>query len=222
MDAIPLRDDNANIKVECFISGQALNWDSMSEHENKSDEQSTLLSKQQAQRKRLASRMPSSLRISSRDLFESFDQSLTMPDGERKDMSGSGAGFISSISASNAQLVAAEYFAEGHGQGDDGFDESSTAPSLLDDRDDNSANRNSAYTKKDTETTCSESRISEPSPEDVLALEVGNSANEYLEECFYTEVSVLNRKKFNSIPEIVKSDLKVTVSQIYLCNRANK
>ncbi|KAL7529781.1 hypothetical protein ACHAWF_003114 [Thalassiosira exigua] len=55
-----------------------------------------------------------------------------------------------------------------------------------------------------TATTCSESAHSS---EDVaLAREVGLSAHEYLEECFYTEVAVLNREKFNAVPEIVKSD----------------
>lgn len=45
--------------------------------------------------------------------------------------------------------------------------------------------------------------------EDVLALEVGNNAFEYLEECFYTEVSVLDREKFNAIPEFVKMDFTI-------------
>ena len=50
-------------------------------------------------------------------------------------------------------------------------------------------------------------------PEDALALEVGHTAFKYLEECFhYTEVSVLDRDKFNAITEIVKSDFTITVS----------
>mmetsp|Transcript_33183 Transcript_33183/g.69821 ORF Transcript_33183/g.69821 Transcript_33183/m.69821 type:complete len:549 (-) Transcript_33183:149-1795(-) len=60
-----------------------------------------------------------------------------------------------------------------------------------------------------TLTTHSGSRCSESSYEDYLALEVGHSANEYLEECFYTEVSVLNRDKFNAVPETVKSDFAI-------------
>jgi len=48
-----------------------------------------------------------------------------------------------------------------------------------------------------------------PSVQDALALEVGLTAHTYLEECFYAEVSVLDREKFNAIPEIVKSDFTV-------------
>mmetsp|Transcript_25326 Transcript_25326/g.45672 ORF Transcript_25326/g.45672 Transcript_25326/m.45672 type:complete len:338 (+) Transcript_25326:35-1048(+) len=63
---------------------------------------------------------------------------------------------------------------------------------------------------KTADTEESESGLSTPSLEDALALEVGLSAHEYLEECFYTEVSVLDRDKFNAIPEIVKSDFTIT------------
>ena len=61
--------------------------------------------------------------------------------------------------------------------------------------------------------TLSESRCSPSSLEEELALEVGLSAHEYLEECFYTEASVLNREKFNGIPETTKSDFTIKVSQ---------
>ncbi|KAL7545445.1 hypothetical protein ACHAWF_008792 [Thalassiosira exigua] len=45
---------------------------------------------------------------------------------------------------------------------------------------------------------------------DALAREVGLCAREYLEECFHlTEVSVLNREKFDAVPEIAKGDLAV-------------
>ena len=51
--------------------------------------------------------------------------------------------------------------------------------------------------------------------EELLSLEVGHSAHtQYLEECFYTEVSVLDRQKFDAIPEIVKSDFTIRVSSI--------
>ena len=63
-----------------------------------------------------------------------------------------------------------------------------------------------------TATTCLETNHCF-SPGDALALEVGHSAYEYLEECFYTEVSVLDRERFNAIPEIVKSDFTITVSE---------
>jgi hypothetical protein len=48
---------------------------------------------------------------------------------------------------------------------------------------------------------------------DAIALKVGRSAHHYLQECFYTEVSVLNRDRFDAVPEIVKSDLTIMVSQ---------
>lgn len=45
--------------------------------------------------------------------------------------------------------------------------------------------------------------------EDALRREVGLNAHEYLEECFYTEASVLEREKFDDIPEMTMSDLAV-------------
>eukprot|EP00584_Thalassiosira_punctigera_P005634 CAMPEP_0172529348 /NCGR_PEP_ID=MMETSP1067-20121228/3449_1 /TAXON_ID=265564 ORGANISM="Thalassiosira punctigera, Strain Tpunct2005C2" /NCGR_SAMPLE_ID=MMETSP1067 /ASSEMBLY_ACC=CAM_ASM_000444 /LENGTH=602 /DNA_ID=CAMNT_0013313381 /DNA_START=157 /DNA_END=1965 /DNA_ORIENTATION=- len=83
--------------------------------------------------------------------------------------------------------------------------------SLLDEEDAEDADIN----KVSTDSTCSESCPPSPhlmvghAPEDALAVEVGNNAFEYLEECFYTEVSVLDRAKFNAIPEIVKSDFTI-------------
>ena len=49
------------------------------------------------------------------------------------------------------------------------------------------------------------------SPEEALAREVGRNAHEYLEECFCTEVSVLDRDKFDAIPEVVKADFSILV-----------
>ena len=92
-----------------------------------------------------------------------------------------------------------------------------TMYSLLDDnKEGDSVHSNSLNNKRGTATTCSESesRRSNLSTDDSLALEVGLSAHEYLEECFYTEVSVLDREKFYGIPEIVKSDLSIMVSEI--------
>ena len=48
--------------------------------------------------------------------------------------------------------------------------------------------------------------------DDDLAQEIGLNAYEYLEECFYNEVSVLDRDKFDAIPEVVKADLTILVS----------
>ena len=53
--------------------------------------------------------------------------------------------------------------------------------------------------------------------DDEIAHEIGLNAHEYLEECFYNEVSVLNRDKFNAIPEIFKSDLTIMVSVAMPC-----
>jgi len=47
---------------------------------------------------------------------------------------------------------------------------------------------------------------------DILALEVGYNAQEHLEDSFQMEVNVLNRQKFNDIPEFSKSDFTISVS----------
>mmetsp|Transcript_17522 Transcript_17522/g.37873 ORF Transcript_17522/g.37873 Transcript_17522/m.37873 type:complete len:549 (-) Transcript_17522:135-1781(-) len=61
-----------------------------------------------------------------------------------------------------------------------------------------------------TATTAAATAFSEsPSLEDSLAREVGLNAHEYLEECFYTEVSVLNRDKFDAVPEVDKSNFVI-------------
>ncbi|KAL7531018.1 hypothetical protein ACHAWF_003600 [Thalassiosira exigua] len=69
----------------------------------------------------------------------------------------------------------------------------------------NAAGTHTSFTT--SATTCSESAYS--SEDDAIAREVGLSAHEYLEYCFYTEVSVLDREKFNAVPEILKSDFAV-------------
>ena len=48
--------------------------------------------------------------------------------------------------------------------------------------------------------------------DDDLAHEIGLNAHDYLEECFYSEVAVLDRDKFHAVPEIVKSNLIIGVS----------
>lgn len=70
--------------------------------------------------------------------------------------------------------------------------------------------------------TCAESSQApeeEPpaSPEEQLALDIGQNAHEYLEECFYTEAGVLSRAKFNAIPQIQLEDFKVMVSRGLMC-----
>ena len=97
---------------------------------------------------------------------------------------GFGTGFTSASEA--AQEVEAEYL------------EFSAANLILDDKDEYHDNM-----------LRSGSTVN--SHEDSLALEVGRSAHDYLEECFYTEVKVLNRGKFNAIPDVIKSDFEITV-----------
>ena len=113
------------------------------------------------------------------------------------------------------------------------FDElSPSMPSLLDDKDDDDYNyspcsiddekevqeqEHDGDQTRGTSTTLNNGSESDrlsppPSEEDLLSLEVGQSAHEYLEECFYTEVSVLDGQKFNAIPETVKSDFTIRVS----------
>ena len=44
-------------------------------------------------------------------------------------------------------------------------------------------------------------------------MEIGQSAHEYLENCFIAEVSVLDREKFHAVPKIIKSDFVIAVSE---------
>ena len=91
----------------------------------------------------------------------------------------------------------------------------------------NDNDTNNSMNDMQLDSTCSESRsrdnsrssesisishISLPSYTsalDAMALKVGRSAHFYLQNCFYTEVSVLDRDKFDAVPEIVKSDLSI-------------
>lgn len=50
---------------------------------------------------------------------------------------------------------------------------------------------------------------------DILALEIGYNAQEHLEDSFQMEVNVLNRQKFNDVPEVVRSDLTISVSDVH-------
>jgi len=56
-------------------------------------------------------------------------------------------------------------------------------------------------------TTLASSQCSDRSSTRALAQEVGLNAHEYLEECFYTEVGVLDRAKFDAIPQVSKDEL---------------
>ena len=129
-----------------------------------------------------------------------------------------------------AQLVAAEYLA---GQADgicsDAYDDvgnkefdelspSTSIPSLLDASESLNTEAQEGGTHHMLSRTTPGDYNHIPPPlseeEELLSLEVGHSAHQYLEECFYTEVSVLDRQKFDAIPEIVKSDFTIRVSSI--------
>ena len=46
-----------------------------------------------------------------------------------------------------------------------------------------------------------------------LAREVGTNAQEYLDECFYTEGPVVARDKFEAVPQLAVADLTILVSR---------
>ena len=132
---------------------------------------------------------------------------------------------ISAVEA--AKLVAAEFYATEHNDvGHKQFDELVTLPSLLDAShlyvkggvQSNDEDEEDVRTRNSVNSCASTARSSPPPSEEdlALALEVGHSAQEYLEECFYTEVNVLDRQKFNEIPEFSKSDFTIKVSILYL------
>ena len=127
--------------------------------------------------------------------------------------------------ADAASLVTEEFFAEEKEGKNIDAESSVERPlfnmgSLLDDHEDdedsiidndeNNDNVKVNTSARSSSTTCSESRCpSQISVDDAVALEVGLSAHSYLEECFYTEVSVLDRDKFDAVPEIIKSDFSI-------------
>ena len=186
-------------------------------------EQAVVPANNKPRRRRLASRMSSSLCRSSTDLRSSFSLGVTdtidevggggntsnkssiAPRSQHTSVTG---GMLSTTDV--AALVAGENFAqeeEGQQQQQSGL---FSVPSLLDES--FRGNRPRGDSKEGGKTdspNCSSSNRSTPSQEDVVALEVGISAHEYLEECFYTEVSVLNREKFDAIPAVVKSDFAI-------------
>ncbi|KAL7539530.1 hypothetical protein ACHAXR_012828 [Thalassiosira sp. AJA248-18] len=142
------------------------------------------------------SRKSSSLRRGSKNLITSLASSLNSAGS-----SVSSTKAHETVSASEvAKIVSYEYFAE------EPKPQLFSISSLSYDTDHGGDVQVTCYFKEDTATATTGSE----SQQDTLALEVGKSAHEYLEECFYTEVSILNREKFNAIPEIVKSDFTIT------------
>ena len=215
MEAIPLQEDFFSIGISCCISDPATTVGSQRIEYTKA-EQTTVLLKQPVPRIRLSSIMSPILRRNYEDLMPSFDSStikrIDENDGDDRDdshpPSNSVAGCVSTTRA--AQLVMGNaYFGQGSSP------VLGSMPWLLNsDKGDCDCGVINSQEEDVTDTTCSESCHSAHSVEDALAVEVGLTAHEYLEECFYTEVSILNREKFNAIPEIVKSDFTIAVSNI--------
>ena len=196
MKTTTLEDDLVNMDFECCTSGQAAFVDSLHEIESTSKGKGAITSKNPSARTRRPSRMPFGLRNSSKNLMSNFTKSLTVSASEAAD------------------LVSAEYFAEGSSEENESFDELFTKPSLLDE-DEEEHSSSDGQKNSGIATTNLELHLSlSASHEGSLAQEVGNEAHEYLEECFYTEVSILDRKKFDAIPEIVKSDLTIKVREL--------
>lgn len=236
-----------NIGIRCCISAQTggETLDSLHELQSDTNQKGSPSPRQRRLRGPLSKRMPSALRLSSKQLMASFT-SLT-EDAEMILNTPSSPVGVTATQA--AQLVANEFFG-GMGPGPELFNipsqnpahhhplQSSVAggtmahaaqlaaseyfldrkgPALMDDVSSQGQTRSDV----DFDPSMASSRFSDCESRDVvmmpetskeenaLALEVGHSAYEYLEECFYTEVSVLDREKFNDIPEIVKSDFIV-------------
>lgn len=129
-------------------------------------------------RARLAARMSSGLRASSRDLTASFTN-VTLAEGM-----GAADDEDDASARQVARSVADECFWEEPGQ--------------------------ESVTGDDADAACSEPRHAILDPAEALALEVGLSAHEYLLECFQTEDSVLDRERFDAVPEIAKSGFRVS------------
>ena len=67
--------------------------------------------------------------------------------------------------------------------------------------------------RKDQEVFTALSLLGDSKGESV-SLKVGRNAHDYLEDCFNAEASVLDRDKFNAIPELSKSDLTILVGDL--------
>lgn len=67
----------------------------------------------------------------------------------------------------------------------------------------------SAKTFKTSFTSSTSSQFSINHDEEVLKVQVGRGVTSYLEQCFRTDVSVLNTEKIKAIPEFQWSDLNI-------------
>lgn len=219
MEAIPRSQDLVSISFGCCMNNINPPLELL--------ESSTLAS---PPRKPLSTRMSPRLRKSSVDIISSFTLGISDTINEVVDHKSTNENQVRRASvaecmsaADAARLVAQEYLAEVEQGQEEAIELKPSMHSLLDDdssrgfskRDhqEDKSEEGKAHRHSATATTCSfgssSGNCSKMSQEDVLAMEVGISAHEYLEECFYTEVSVLNREKFDAIPEVQKSDFLI-------------
>ena len=133
-------------------------------------------------------------------------------EGPEEDSTAGTGGMMSPAEA--ARLVSAEFFEEQRGAAVDGAGDAATGdtaaadeirslPSLASLTDESRGkSRQGSFTPSTPETV--------GTSDESTAIEVGRSAESYLEECFVTEVSVLSRDKFNTLLQLSRRDLTIT------------
>jgi len=202
MDAIPRQDDFFGVGVPCCIVDQAANLCSLRDIEYTIAKQNAVNLKSWT--------MSSSLHRRSKNLMASPDNDDGNKDSHARHDSIAGCASITK----ETQMHKSDFRREPR-------PELMNKPSLMDDdQDEEDFGDISRQGKDGNDTASSEPHLFSPSLEDVLALEVGLTAHDYLEECFYTEISVLDRDKFNAIPEIGKSDFSIKhhLGKGYFCD----
>ena len=187
-------------------------------------------------RKSISERMSGSLRASSCDLMASFasaevaSSSVRECDRSDEDSSTKTGDAMSPIEA--ARLVSAEFLAEKQGAVVDGTSDVGTRgsvavdgiysiPAMIDDESRGKSHQRSfSPNTPETHATTGTFDSFPPCPFDAtgssvgtndesIAAEVGRSTESYLEECFVAEVSVLNRDKFNTVPQLSRQDFTI-------------
>lgn len=212
----------------CMISHE--DSPNITEWRSEEEEPRTIPTKKSPRQRRLplASRISSHVRKSSSDLTASFTSNYTSTDEDIDDGKKSlnlnvavGSGCISPSKVENEQadvtgLLSLGLGAASSGDGSDDKRGELSVPSLKVTRgfdellvDEDGKDGEPGDTIQSLGKAFSAERFG-----DELAREVGHSANEYLEECFYTEVHILKREKFEAVPEIMKSDFTISVSKI--------
>ncbi|EJK46309.1 hypothetical protein THAOC_35025, partial [Thalassiosira oceanica] len=166
-------------------------------------------------RKSVSDRMSGGLRSSSFDLLATFASAETVPnssmgcDSPGEDSSIKTGGAMSPVEA--ARVVSAEFLngtSDAETRGPVVVDGIHSLPSLIDESCGKSLRGSFATNTPETHATV----VTESSSfgDESLALEVGRSAESYLEECFVAEVSVMNRDTFNTVPQLSRQDFTIT------------